>query len=243
MSARNRSLPVHFVRRRVCQQNRDPEEISGITLCVRGSRRGVFVNRRRNAGVNFEQLDKVILCSTPPIELNDVCDKAALSILVEIGTQAQRRPTCQPGQKIRRRAERIKKRGDTRNIDEILRLAEQRRGLITRSDGLFTALKPLKTQVRTLTPAQRNILNQQIKATTQEIRQLELQVNDIDTRLHLLLLDLPNTPHQSVQASEDSELRSWGQSISWHFGPRAHWELGAKLGIIDAESGALGGTG
>jgi len=141
---------------------------------------------------------------------------------------------CQHPQKIR---DALKKRGDTRNIDEILRMAEQRRGLITRNDGLYTALKQLKSQIRTVPPEKRSTANQTITVTTQEIRQLELQVNDLDTRLHLLLLDLPNLPHSTVQEDDDTEIRSWGQPISWHFEPQPHWTLGQRLGIIDQASG------
>lgn len=141
---------------------------------------------------------------------------------------------CQHPQKIR---DALKKRGETRNIDEILRLAEQRRGLITRNDGLYTALKQLKSHIRTIAPDKRSSTNQTIKATIHEIRQLELQINDLDTRLHLLLLDLPNLPHSTVQEDEDPEVSSWGQPISWHFEPQPHWTLGQRLGIVDAGSG------
>ena len=39
----------------------------------------------------------------------------------------------------------LRKRHDSRNIDDILRLAEQRRGLVARSDDLYTALKRLRS--------------------------------------------------------------------------------------------------
>jgi len=50
----------------------------------------------------------------------------------------------------------LRKRGDIKNIDEILRLAEQRRGLITRSDGLYVSLKKLKEPVRSVPIDQRS---------------------------------------------------------------------------------------
>jgi seryl-tRNA synthetase len=136
----------------------------------------------------------------------------------------------------------LQRRGDLQNIDELLRLAEQRRGLVTRCDGLYNALKPLKENVRTVPLERRADMNRQIKATTQDIRQLELQIVDIDTHLQPLLLSLPNLPHQSVQGgraeSADREVKRWGEPIAHHFVPRAHWELGERLGLIDFESGA-----
>jgi seryl-tRNA synthetase len=136
----------------------------------------------------------------------------------------------------------LQRRGDLQNIDELLRLAEQRRGLVTRCDGLYNALKPLKENVRTVPLERRADMNRQIKATMQDIRQLELQIVDIDTYLQPLLLSLPNLPHQSVQGgkaeSADREVKRWGEPIAYHFVPRAHWELGERLGLIDFESGA-----
>jgi len=86
---------------------------------------------------------------------------------------------------------------------------------------------------------QRSALNQPIKAITQDIRQLEMQIVDIDTHLQPLLLSLPNIPHESVQdGGADLELRRWSEPIPLHFEPQAHWDLGEHLGIIDFEGGA-----
>lgn len=135
----------------------------------------------------------------------------------------------------------LRQRRDTQGIEEILRLAEQRRGLLTRCDGLYNALKQLREQVRAAPVAERVELNKQLKATTRDIRQLELQSSDIDTRLQLLLLNLPNIPHESVHDGEseadDRELRRWGEPLRFHFEPQAHWELGERLQLIDFEAG------
>jgi seryl-tRNA synthetase len=135
----------------------------------------------------------------------------------------------------------LRKRADIRNIDEILRLAEQRRGLITRSDGLYASLKKLKETVRSVPVDKRGALNAQIKAITEDIHRLELQNADVDTRLQLLLLSLPNLPHPSVKEGNETaageELRKWGKPTPFFFEPQPHWELGMRLGIIDAEAG------
>jgi seryl-tRNA synthetase len=135
----------------------------------------------------------------------------------------------------------LRRRRDTQGIDEILRLAEQRRGLLTRCDGLYNALKQLREQVRAVPIEERVELNKKLKATARDIRQLELQTSDIDTRLQVLLLNLPNIPHESVPDGEseadDRELRHWGEPLLFHFEPQAHWELGERLQLIDFEGG------
>ena len=133
----------------------------------------------------------------------------------------------------------LRKRRDCRNIDDILHFAEQRRGLIKRCDGLYVALKEL----RSLPPMEkRQSQNVQMKAIADEIRQLELQSSDISTRLRFMLLKLPNIPHDSVKEDAGSaisgEVRRWGEPFPLQSEPQPHWQLGERLGILDAESGA-----
>lgn len=137
--------------------------------------------------------------------------------------------------------EELRRRRDPRSIDDILHLAEQKRGLAMRCDGLYASLKSLKEAVRTAPTEQRAELNKQIKATGQDIRQLELYISDIDTRLQPLLLSLPNLSHLSVPEGDDDadnrELHRWGEPVDFHFEPLAHWDIGERLGMIDAASG------
>ncbi len=145
---------------------------------------------------------------------------------------------CQHPQVVR---EALQRRRDPHTIDEILRLSELRRGLVTRCDGLYTALKALKEGVGHKSGGRRATQDPQVKATMHDIRQLEMQITDIGARLQPLLLSLPNLPHQSVPEGEDGqdnvELRTWGELVPFHFQPRTHWDLGLQLGMIDAESG------
>src|SRR5437868_2245099 len=137
----------------------------------------------------------------------------------------------------------LSRRRDPQSIDELLRLAELKRGLVTRCDGLYTALKPLKETVRVAPVERRAELSKQVKAITQDIRQLELQIIDIDTRLQPLILSLPNIPQPSVKegdsesTSGDYEVRRWGEPVSLEFEAKPHWELGERLGMIDFEGG------
>jgi len=138
-------------------------------------------------------------------------------------------------------SEALRKRRDARNVDDILRLAEQRRGLAARINGLYVPLKKLKEEVRAAPAAKRPDLNKRMKAITEDIRKLEIQSSDVDTQLQLLLLSLPNLPHRSVQEgdseADDRELRKWREPLMHQFEPQTHWDLGERLGIIDAESG------
>ena len=137
----------------------------------------------------------------------------------------------------------LRKRHDEQNIaalDTILRLAEQRRGLATRSDSLYMSLKQLKETLHNAPIEQRAALNKQVKTITQDVHALETQVSSIASQLHLLLLNMPNIPHQSVPEGvsdeDDREEHRWGEPLAFHFEPKAHWDVGAQLTILDSES-------
>ncbi|GCE11652.1 serine--tRNA ligase [Tengunoibacter tsumagoiensis] len=135
----------------------------------------------------------------------------------------------------------LRKRRLSINLDEILRLAEQRRALITRCDGLHATIKSQREQIKTLPVGKRAVLNAQTKLLSEELQQLELQGSDLKTRLNLQLLSLPNLPQASVKENSeqegDNELRRWGHQSAFQFKPLPHWEVGARLGLIDSEGG------
>lgn len=135
--------------------------------------------------------------------------------------------------------ESLRKRRDPLRVEDILRLAEQRRGLSARCDGLYSALKPLKDAVRAVPIERREQLNMQIKALTRDIRQVELLIADTETRLQPLLLRVPNIPHESVSdGDDDHELSRWSEALPYAFEPRPHWELGEHLNLFDFAGGA-----
>src|SRR5207253_7100694 len=57
-----------------------------------------------------------------------------------------------------------------------------------------------------------------------------------------MLAGVPNVPHSSVptgKTPEDNvEVRRWGQPREFEFQPKAHWDLGAELGILDLDRAA-----
>jgi seryl-tRNA synthetase len=77
------------------------------------------------------------------------------------------------------------------------------------------------------------------KARAAHIRQLEIQVDQVEQQRSALLMTLPNLPHASVpvgaSASENLEVRRCGEPPAFDFNPKPHWELGPALGILDFE--------
>lgn len=77
------------------------------------------------------------------------------------------------------------------------------------------------------------------KARAQQIRQLEIQVDQVEQQRAALLMTIPNLPHSSVpvgaSATDNTEVRRHGEPKTFDFNPRPHWEIGPALGILDFE--------
>jgi seryl-tRNA synthetase len=79
----------------------------------------------------------------------------------------------------------------------------------------------------------------QSKELRERIAELEKTAGDLDVRLRDILVGIPNLPHESVpvghSADDNVEVRRWGAPPKFDFSPKAHWDLGAELGILDLE--------
>jgi seryl-tRNA synthetase len=80
------------------------------------------------------------------------------------------------------------------------------------------------------------------KARGAEIKNLEVRLGDVARERDALLLAIPNLPHASVpvgkSADDNVEVRRWGSPRQFEFEPKAHWDLGPALGILDFERAA-----
>ncbi len=79
------------------------------------------------------------------------------------------------------------------------------------------------------------------KSVGDRIRELEEEVRACEAKVEEFLLYLPNLPHASVPegtCSDDNPVvRTWGEPRKFAFEPKAHWDLGESLGLIDFERG------
>jgi seryl-tRNA synthetase len=79
----------------------------------------------------------------------------------------------------------------------------------------------------------------QAKDLREKISALEKTASDFDAQLRDILVGIPNLPHSSVpvgkSAEDNVEVRRWGTPPKFDFTPKAHWDLGSQLGILDLE--------
>src|SRR5262249_16232123 len=80
------------------------------------------------------------------------------------------------------------------------------------------------------------------RAVNERIAELKTLVDELDAEYRNMLAQIPNVPHESVPVGKSAEenvvLRAHGSPRSFDFAPKAHWDLGPELGVVD-----LGGGG
>lgn len=79
----------------------------------------------------------------------------------------------------------------------------------------------------------------ELKALSDEIKELDMRVDKVEKELEETLLNIPNMPNERVpsgQSDEDNEeIRKWGEPKKVEFEPKAHWDIGTDLDILDFE--------
>ncbi len=77
------------------------------------------------------------------------------------------------------------------------------------------------------------------KQRAQTIKQLETELSSVEQQRAHLLATIPNIPHESVpvgaSAADNVVVRTWGEPPAFDFEPKAHYDLGPALGILDFE--------
>ena len=127
-------------------------------------------------------------------------------------------------------------------IDAMLELDRRRRELLTRVEALKAERNAASDEVARRKRARESAddLMHRLKASGEEVRTLDLQLREIETALDERALSLPNFPVDEVpdgDASANRVLRSWGTPAELGFQPKAHWDLGVSLDLLDLPAG------
>lgn len=83
-------------------------------------------------------------------------------------------------------------------------------------------------------------LIEEMREVGDQIKEYDEQIRQLDEEIELILLSIPNIPHESVPngASEDDNIpvRFWGEKPTFNFEPKPHWEVADQLDILDFEA-------
>jgi seryl-tRNA synthetase len=120
----------------------------------------------------------------------------------------------------------------------------QRRTAITEAETMKARRNKLTEEFQQLRKAQQDTAAnlQEQKDLKAKIETAGKQADDYDVQLRDILTGIPNLPNDSVpvghSADDNVEVRRWGTPPQFDFTPKAHWELGESLGILDLERAA-----
>ncbi|MSO53310.1 MAG: serine--tRNA ligase [Acidobacteria bacterium] len=129
----------------------------------------------------------------------------------------------------------------TAELQQLATCETQRRRLIPAIEGLKREQNSTGDQVAR---GKRNgeevqHLYEVSKQRNQKIKQMEVELDAVERQRTLILEVLPNLPHASVPVGKSAAgnvvVRTWGEPTALDFEPKAHWDLGPQLGIIDFE--------
>jgi seryl-tRNA synthetase len=139
---------------------------------------------------------------------------------------------------------RLSTRGGSYDFSQIERLNQERRALQKEHDDLRFEQNRASAEVARLKKEKRPAdevlartkeLSERVKASAEKMAGVEASLQDE-------LLQVPNLPQASVPvgkgAQDNVEVRRWGEIPKFPFKPRAHWEIGESLGILDFERAA-----
>src|SRR6202163_3797572 len=139
---------------------------------------------------------------------------------------------------------RLADRGFALDVEAFRQLDTERRAALTESEQLKAQRKAESQEIGKLIKAGQDATQrqQQVREMGDRAAALEERAKELDEKYRQLLAGVPNTPHASVptgkSAADNVEVRRWGTPPSFSFAPKAHWDLGPELGILDFDRAA-----
>ena len=136
-------------------------------------------------------------------------------------------------------AKRLADRGFTLDVEAFRKLDAERRAALTESEQLKAQRNAESQEIGKLRKAGQDASDRQqkVREMGERITALDQKAEALDQEFRQMMAGVPNTPHESVptgRSSEDNvEVRRWGAPPQFSFTPKAHWDLGPELGILD----------
>ncbi|MBO4261659.1 MAG: serine--tRNA ligase [Clostridia bacterium] len=140
--------------------------------------------------------------------------------------------------------EALKKRNSSLTIDEVLACDERRREILVESEQLKKRQNDASKLIPSYKKEGKDVapLMQEMKEISLKVKDLDAELKDVEARIKVLMLNFPNIPNEKVPYGVDDrdnfEMRKFGEPTKFDFEPKAHWDIGTDLNILDAERAA-----
>jgi len=139
-----------------------------------------------------------------------------------------------------------KRNNDTKILDELIELDEQRRKIMQKVQDLRAERNNISKNIAKLKSEGKNEEADEIikrgKVIADEVKEFDNQLKKIEVDYEMKLLSIPNIPAQEVpfgkDETENREIKKWGEPRNFKFEPKPHWDLGTDLDMLDFDRGA-----
>lgn len=145
--------------------------------------------------------------------------------------------------------EALKKRHGSFAIEELLEEDKKRRELLTVVETMKQKQNAISKEVPKLKKAGEDVskIFEEMKELSNEIKDYDAKVKEIDEKIADYLLSIPNVPNKDVVFGKDDsdnvEVKKYGTPTEFDFEPKAHWDLGTDLDILDFDrAGKISGS-
>ncbi len=151
---------------------------------------------------------------------------------------------------IRENPEKVKAAMKTRNkdmdaiVDEILAIDKQVRELTQKADALKAEQNAASKQIPQIKKEGGDIseIMARMNAIKEEVKVLDADKAELAAKQKTMMYEFPNVPSDTTPVgkddSENVEVRRWGEPRQFDFEAKAHWDIGADLGLLDPETAA-----
>lgn len=137
----------------------------------------------------------------------------------------------------------LKARNNGFDVDALLKLDDERKELLGHVEELKAKRNAGSKEVGKIRSqgGDASAIQASLRELSDEIKDLDVKVGNVDKELHDLMMQIPNRPHESVPVGRDEnenvEIRRVGTPREFDFEPKAHWDIGEACGILDLERG------
>ncbi len=138
----------------------------------------------------------------------------------------------------------LERKGEEVDLDRLLELDSRRREKLREAEGLKHERNRVSEEIARLKKNKEDAADEieRMRAVSDQIKDMDNEIREIEEEMARITLQIPNLPHESVPVGTDEKdnqvVRSWGEPRQLDFEPKAHWELGAKLDILDFKRAA-----
>ncbi|MGL5150960.1 MAG: serine--tRNA ligase [Clostridium sp.] len=132
---------------------------------------------------------------------------------------------------------------DASVIDEVVALDEERRKILVEVEALKSKRNSVSAEIPKRKKAGEDVtpIMTEMRELGDKIKEDDVRVNEINEKIEYIMLRIPNIPNPQVpdgDTDEDNvEIKVWGEPTKFNFEPKAHWDLGTDLDILDFERG------